>query len=335
MSCASAPAGAKNAFCTDDHRIKSMKAPDGTDVLFPEEPHDMILDDQLGVLYVGHLGTVQSGVRLPRGVSVVDVGVEGGPGACSAATRTPTLASILNIAFPNSIALGVRSLTVEHQGDAAGTLLATSENTTEIAELIFEHPDRVPCQVDPQNPAIAARRDLTLDAGRSFSSSAFGTHGGDLRGIELTGGGDRAYVLHHQYAAGGEYNPPSVVAIDRAPGANGQPTDEPLGTVTVCNGPNRLLQHDAGRGVRLFVNCFDNGQIYVVEPESLNIESIIEMGAGPTELVFPPEPNDQTVAYVANFPNNNLSVVDLKPGSPTEYHVVQRIGFARPTAIPQ
>ena len=45
--------------------------------------------------------------------------------------------------------------------------------------------------------------------------------------------------------------------------------------------------------------------------------------------------DDRTVAYVAGFANNNVSVLDLKPGSPTEYRVVQRIGFPRPTAVPR
>jgi DNA-binding beta-propeller fold protein YncE len=320
MGCPAASAGA-NAFCTDDFRIKTMKAPDGTDVQFPEEPHAMTLDDSLGVLYVAHLGGFQAGVRIPRAVSVVDV--------CHPAndpTRKPVLASILDNAFPSSAALGVRALTLETPGDPSGVLLGTSENTSEIAELVFEHPDKV-------KTPDCANRDLTLVAGRRFSSSVFGTRGADLRGLELTDGGRRAYVLHRQFAGGGEYNPPAVVEINREPDAQGLPLNEPLGVVSVCSGPNRLLSTDAGRGLRLLVNCFENGQVYVVNPELLNVEAIIEVGAGPAELVI--SPKDPTVAFVANFANNNVSVLDLKPDSPTEYRVVQRIGFARASAIPK
>jgi hypothetical protein len=313
MACAPASAGL-NAFCTDDFRIKTMKAPDGTDVEFPEEPHSITMDEELGVLYVAHLGAIRAGLRIPRGVSVVDICHPEDPG------HRPRLGSILDVAFPFSVALGVRALTPEHPGEPTAALLATSENTSEIAELVYEQPGRVKCD----SPA----RDLTLVAGHRFNSSAFGTRGGDLRGLELTDNGLRAYVLHHQYAGGGsEFNPPALVEIDRRPDARGLPVNETLGIVNVCNGPNRLLQHDAGRGLRLYVNCFENGQMYVIEPELLNVESVIELGAGPADVVF--APNDPTVAFVAGFANNNVSVLDLKPGSPTEYRVVQRIGFAR------
>jgi DNA-binding beta-propeller fold protein YncE len=318
MRCTPDGAG-PNAFCTDDFRIKKMKAPDGSDVQFPEEPHDMLLDPDLGVLYISHLGGVLAGQRIYRGVSVIDVCHPENP-----AVR-PRLASVLDIAFPNSPSFGVRSLTPERIGDPTAALLATSQITSEIAELVWEQPGQVKCD--------SAGRDLTLVAGQRFTSSAFGTRGADLRGLVLSDDDQRAYVLHHQFAVGGEYNPASVVEIDRRPDRVGAPVNQTLGVVDVCTGPNRLIAHDAGRGMRLFVNCFENGQIYVVEPNLLNIESVIELGAGPAELAFAPD--DPTVAFVSGFVNNNVSVLDLKPGSPTEYRVIQRIGFARSTAIPQ
>jgi hypothetical protein len=35
------------------------------------------------------------------------------------------------------------------------------------------------------------------------------------------------------------------------------------------------------------------------------------------------------VAYAVGFADNNVSVINLEPGSPTEYQVIQRIGFPR------
>jgi hypothetical protein len=34
--------------------------------------------------------------------------------------------------------------------------------------------------------------------------------------------------------------------------------------------------------------------------------------------------------FIVGFGANNISVVDIKPGSVTENHVVQRIGFPSP-----
>jgi hypothetical protein len=42
-------------------------------------------------------------------------------------------------------------------------------------------------------------------------------------------------------------------------------------------------------------------------------------------------PADSTRAYVVGFNANNEAVIDLDPLSPTQYRVVQRIGFPSPT----
>jgi YVTN family beta-propeller protein len=83
--------------------------------------------------------------------------------------------------------------------------------------------------------------------------------------------------------------------------------------------------HDAGRGKHIYVTCYDEGQIYVVDPDELMVIAIIDAGAGPTSLAF--SPIDPGVAYVASYANSHLSVIDLLPGSPTENHVVLRIGL--------
>ncbi len=89
-----------------------------------------------------------------------------------------------------------------------------------------------------------------------------------------------------------------------------------------------MQRHDTGRGERLFVTCFESGQIYVVDPEPLTVTDVITVGRGPNTLVF--SPTDPGLAYVAGFADNNVAVLDLHPGSPTEYRVIQRIGFPRP-----
>jgi hypothetical protein len=51
-------------------------------------------------------------------------------------------------------------------------------------------------------------------------------------------------------------------------------------------------------------------------------------------MVFSTSPiNHKPIAYVVGFGDNNISVVDLDPTSPTEYHVIQRIGF--PSTVPR
>lgn len=308
-----------NAYCQDGWRISGAKADEVTKLQFQEEPHAMLLDEALGLLYVGHLGGIDRGRLVARGISVIDV--------CDGDTRPPRLASILPLALPGSGTIGVTSMTQALPGRADLPLYATAELSSDIAELVHRTPGKIGCAV-PE-----AERDLTLVAGRGFQSSAFGTRGADLRGLVLFEEQARAYVLHRQFAVRGEFNPASVVAIDRRLDERGRPTNQPTGIVEVCNGPNRILPHDAGRGMRLFVNCFEGGQIYVIEPNLLNVEAVIEVGAGPAELVF--APNQKHRAFVAGFANNNVSIIDLEPGSSTEYRVIQRIGFVRSRVVQQ
>jgi DNA-binding beta-propeller fold protein YncE len=226
--------------------------------------------------------------------------------------------------LPRSGSLGVTTVVPAEPGNPLAALYVTAEFTSDIGEVRFREPDRSPCNV-----GAAQDRNLDLVAGRRFSSSAYGTRGADLRGLVLPPPGDRGYVLHRAYAdrLHAEYNPPSVVAIDRSPDSRGDPQNRPIAAVEVCAGPTQLAWHDAGRGPRLFVNCFEGGQVYVLDPNLMVIDAIIEVGAGPADLQF--SPADATVAYVAGFANNNVSVIDLRPGDPTEYRVVQRIGFPR------
>jgi sugar lactone lactonase YvrE len=85
--------------------------------------------------------------------------------------------------------------------------------------------------------------------------------------------------------------------------------------------------HDAGRGPHVFVVCFEAGQVYVVDPRLFTVVGVVNFGRGPTSIAF--SPRDPTTAYVSEFIDNDIAVVDFRPGSPTEYRVVQRLGFPR------
>jgi DNA-binding beta-propeller fold protein YncE len=307
-----------NPLCSDAWRIKSGPIQDdGLPLPLQEEPHGLVLDDKLGVMYVAHLGGIERNMRIARGVSVLDV--------CNPETRKPRLAAGILDALPLTGFLGGITTVVPSQpGNPLAPLYATAELTSDIVAIEYRDPAQVRC-----DPGVPADRDLGIVAGAAFSSSVYGTRGANLRGLVMPPPGNRAYVLHRAYAdrLHSEYNPASVVALDRTPDERGAPRNRPVGLVEVCAGPTELLWHDAGRGPRLFVNCFEGGQIYVVDPVLMVADAIIEAGAGPADLQFSPQ--NGSVAYLAGFANNNVSVIDLQPGSPTEYRVVQRIGFAR------
>ena len=94
--------------------------------------------------------------------------------------------------------------------------------------------------------------------------------------------------------------------------------------------PARARRTCINGGTRLYVNCFDTGEIYVFDSTVPSLVTSFQVGRGPAGMYFDPK---LPVAYVLDFSQNDIVVVDLAPGSPTEDHVIQRIGF--PTTTPR
>jgi hypothetical protein len=189
-----------------------------------------------------------------------------------------------------------------------------------VRALLLADPGATTCPADP-----TVNRDLTLVPGEGFYSSAFFPGGKDIRGMVPPRTATACTCSHRNDRRNFGRDPASVVAVDRTPDASGSPANRAVDAVEVCAGGMEMASHDSGRGPRLFIVCFESGQLYVVDPVLFEVTAIINAGRGPTTLVFPS--NDRTLAYMGSFTDSSISVVDLAPGSPTEYRVVQRLGF--------
>ena len=289
-----------NPLCDDSFKIRTGADLEGA-LSLPEEPFSMALDERLNVLYVSH------GLQ---GVSVVDL----------CASDKPALVSVTYPVFSKP-GQAVTALLVDDPGNPMAPVYAMGryyvEDAAEVQSLYLR--GAAACGGAP--------RPLELVPGASFFPSAFFPAGMDIRGLVLSPDRQRAYVLHRN-SSRFEFardNPPALVAVDRSLDLQGRPVNRTVKVVEVCAGGTELHWHDAGRGPQLYAVCFESGQIYVVDPELMEVSAVVNAGRGPTSLAFPP--GDPTVAYLAGFSDNNVSVVDLKPGSPTEFKVVQRIGF--------
>jgi YVTN family beta-propeller protein len=297
-------------FCDDNWKVRrrSGDTPGSLDV--PEEPHLLAYDDDLKALYVGHLTVVANSQVQGGGVSTIDV--------CNPQSESSVrFAGLARTTFlPESLTQAVAALSPGDPGAPGTRVYATARYSTAISGLVLR----------PQLDATCGNplRDLTLVPAESFFSSAFSPRGADIRGILFSADRTEAFVLHRN-DADTPTNPAAITVIDRRPLADGTPANAPMDILEVCGGPTAMQMHDAGRGNRIYVTCYDVGQIYVVDPNAVAVTSTIEVGAGPISLVF--SPMDPSVGYVASFANSHLSVLDLEPGSPTENHVVMRIGL--------
>ena len=311
-----------NPFCDDNWRIRRPGGSAIADNVLPEEPHSLALDQDWGILYVSHLTITVNRQIVGGGVSTIDV---------SALLDHPEAPNVINsiarVVFPTSSVQGVTAMTLEKPGNPNGVLYAVARSSADITGMVLQKcyapgPIHEPVPIcDASSPV----RDLSLVPGEQITSSAFLPSGTDVRGFLLSPDGKSAYVLHRNTPEStSSTDPAALVVLDRAD-RNGEPANQPSAILEVCSGPTHMQFHNAGRGELLYITCFEGGQIYVVDPQVPLVLAIIEAGHGPTALTF--SPSDRTIAFVVDYADNNVSVIDFKPGSPTEYMEVQRLGF--------
>jgi hypothetical protein len=150
--------------------------------------------------------------------------------------------------------------------------------------------------------------------------------------------GCRAFAVEEQ--------PPSLFTIDtrvepeRFPA--GVPRNQVVDVVNICQGVSHLRMTQSFEGVApggrprtlLYAVCFNSGQVAVVDPDLARLVDNILVGSGPSEIAFNfgpgmPEPAHRR-AYVTEFLDMNLSVIDLDPSSPRYHRVIGRIGISQP-----
>jgi YVTN family beta-propeller protein len=308
-----------NAFCDDTWKVRRPGGVTPGALVLPEEPHVLALDTMLGALYVGHLTVAANSEIQGGGVSTLDVSDP----KSESSVRFAGL--VRNTFLPMTLPQAVAALSLapavlaqtsvdctDPSNPQPGTrVYATARYSTAISGMVL----RAPSAACDSSPSTSPGRDLTLLPSESFFSSAFLPHGADIRGILFSADGARAFVLHRN-DADTSANPAALVVLD-------QRSHAPIDVLEVCSGPT-AMQMSSPEG-RIYITCYDDGLIYVVDSNALTVTSIIDVGAGPTSLVF--SPNNSGLAYVASFANSHLSVIDLAPGSPTENHVVMRIGL--------
>jgi DNA-binding beta-propeller fold protein YncE len=305
------------AECDTAHQIDTTKTTigsaadvvDPTPLVLPDEPYALTIDEQQQFLYVGHLkgDTSHAG---SGGMSLIDVRDPIG--------RTPQFVAVLAPLFPpdgNGL-FGVTALT-DHNGE----IFASSRNVPRVAAVVPTVDNS--CNADQQIALVGT--------GDGFDTTLVGS---EVRGVQFVDDAERLFALQRV--------PPALIGFDRGIDPSGVPGIVPSDVMETCSSPTFLQSHNAaGLGQRLYITCFDQGEVYVVDPYLPRVTNVIEVGRGPAGLVFGPGPGDApdvdadqtTRAYVVGFSDNDIAVLDLLPGSPTEFHITMHIGF--PSTVPR
>lgn len=283
------------ALCDDIHRLSFVQN-NADEPAIPEEPFSVFANSASGYAVVTHLTT--------GAVTLVDSPRDGGP-----AKVTDIVA---NVFLPDQNT-GLRG--------ATGVAGRTPNAEGDIVYVGSRSEDRVQTFTVARPPNGA---DPYLLSGGYFFLDVVGSgpnQGGssDTRGMAFSADGQRLYLVNRR--------PPSLQIFDTSFGDTGAPRNEPLGATDICRQASTVTVTDVGDGERAIVTCFQDGQIYIIDPRGQgDIEDILTVGRGPYTAVASAS---RKRLYVTNFLEDTIAVVDLTPGARTKNRVVLRIGAPR------
>ena len=135
-------------------------------------------------------------------------------------------------------------------------------------------------------------------------------------GIVSTGADSRALAFHPDGHAVYVTNraPRSLLTLDTALGNQGVPLDEWRDAIALGQGPSRLVVHtepDSGRTL-VYAVCFNDGVVFVIDPEAGRVDGILWTGEGPHAVAFD---DTRKWVFVATFVTSTIEVYDDDPTS--------------------
>ena len=303
--------------------------PQAPATMLPDEPYAVTLDQARGYLYVGHL-VGSTSAQDTGGVSLFDVS---GTGFITENQFPPAPRFIAPFGSPfppsSSGLFGVTALTMHEPLGAPPDpgnrfLYVSSRYVPQVTSMV------------PLGPSICAgdeNDDVIVPAGNTLNSNLVGS---EMRGVEFIDPVPGSDPNYSQRAYALQRVPPDLVGFDISTNESGAASATPTDVLETCSSPTFLYQFPPAElatpenPARLFVNCFDTGEVYVFDPSGPTLLTTFAVGRGPAGMVFD---TARPLAYVLDFSQNDVSVVDLAPRSPTQYHVVQRLGF--PSVTPR
>ncbi len=278
------------ALCDEAHRLSYVH--DDPDLaLLPDEPFDAYADSSGEFAVVTHLKT--------GAVTLIDSPI-GGPAM---------VADVLTGVFAVDLLSGGATGVAARPSPGGDIVYVASRNEDRVQTMTVGTP------VNDAPPYLIPGNYFFLDlAGNSAGRSA------DSRGLAFSSSGDRMYLINRR--------PPTLQVFDTSFGPTGFPRNEGIAVTDICRQASTLAVMDTGDGERAYVTCFQDGQMYIVDPRGLSsVEDIVTVGRGPYAVVAAP---NRKKVFVTNFLENTVVVVDVSPTSPTYNRVVLRIGDVKP-----
>jgi DNA-binding beta-propeller fold protein YncE len=303
LSCGSSSGGF--ALCDDAHRLTSVNIdPNAQGVT--DEPFGVFVDSDHGFAVVTH----QTNGEVTLIDSPKDI------------ASTAVISDVKYNVFAADIATGLRGATgVTGRKLPLITLPDGKQLDNELIYVGSRTEDRIQTftVTRPENDAPPY-----LLANQFFFLDSVGTNPGvggsiDTRGMQISADSNRLYLVNRR--------PPTLQVFDTSIGPEGTPRNVAVAASDICREASTLVAFGIGDAERVYVTCFLDGQIYVVDPRGQSqVEDIFTVGRGPYAIVGSPMHNK---LFITNFLEDTIAVVDVDPTSSTRNRVVLRIGVPK------
>jgi DNA-binding beta-propeller fold protein YncE len=290
--------------CDEAHRLDQVRN-DSSLGLLPTEPFYVAVDPARESVFVTHIDP-----GAPQ-ITLVHAPADG---------REPIISDVLAGVFspgPDGF-FGTTGVASRLPGDELGFVYVASRKEYRVVMLRVgegaEQADGTPTD------------ELLLVQSLFLNSVPFGGASGDVRGVAFSEDGNLAVFVTRCGGSGGGGCPPQLLIYDTSIGATGLPKNEWLGTIEVCSNPALVSLADFGDGLTAYVPCFSTGQVWSLDIERQALVAITDSGGGPQAIAGA---KDRGFVYVANYAEDTVSVIDARPGSPTQHRTVLRLGKRR------
>jgi DNA-binding beta-propeller fold protein YncE len=281
------------AICDDAHRLTQVRNDPNLAALDPE-PFDAFADSTNQFAMVTHLSTGR--------VTLIESPADGS--AIIADVSTGLFAPDPLTGLQGATAIAGRS-----PGSADDIVYVTSRSENRVQMLTVGHP------VNNDFPFVVPGNYFFLD---SVGSNAGASQ--DTRAMMFSPDGNTMYIANR--------TPPTLQVFDTSAAATGFPANNLLTATAICQQVSTAALVEASDGPRVYLACFQDGEVYVVDPagEATVAAIVTAEGAGPFSIASAPTRNK---VYVTNFLEDTIGVIDAAPGSPTRDRVVLRIGIPK------
>ncbi len=166
--------------------------------------------------------------------------------------------------------------------------------------------------------AVDTRLLFTMPSGPMTSMTA-----GDVRGLAALPDGSGLVAVSRK--------PPALVLLDverRPDGGTGQVRD----SVELCSQPTDVAIRSYDGWNLAYVTCWGTGEVWIVDLDDVSLLDVVPVGKGPHAIVFAPDepwipPELRYRAYVSNFAENTVAVLDVDPSSVTWNRVIGKLGL--------